>query len=494
MKKFKKLAFLPLALLMGISSCTTPETPKEDDPGQTEEEKPDNPNEPETPEDPEEPEKPEEEKIDSLSSLIKNIDKFEDYSIEVTGSVNNSYQGKVDIKKTIDFSENAYVYKEYIGNEYLSSGLINKDGYVGAFNANNGRIEPIGIKDKESSDYHETLIHLGDIIDTPFLTYPNNAYYFDFTMYEDGTYVNQYDYINFTILANVLNLGTYQQMINSCTLTYDEEYSSLVVDMKGTTSMSVGGRPVISLSATIDFDTDATLEIENHFKDYTFVEPVVNEEVKGMIEKIETGFMVENIEMSATDGSTLSGNVYSNKDYIVFDYSDKIADKIQGYAEKNGALYSVTPTVTGPNFEKVFTKNDLAQVNEEMGTNFSAIDLGKVMFAQSIGLFVPEATTALNAPFLYKNNGGGVYMAGDSANLYGLRNDSDSYFSVSASQGLVPAGYYLQYADTQKSKINFGYYCYGNTNNKATAYSGKLITMSSFGSRNKTMDILLSRL
>ena len=116
------------------------------------------------------------------------------------------------------------------------------------------------------------------------------------------------------------------------------------------------------------------------------------------------------------------------------------------------------------------------------------------MFAQSIGLFVPEATTALNAPFLYKNNGGGVYMAGDSANLYGLRNDSDSYFSVSASQGLVPAGYYLQYADTQKSKINFGYYCYGNTNNKATAYSGKLITMSSFGSRNKTMDILLSRL
>ena len=94
----------------------------------------------------------------------------------------------------------------------------------------------------------------------------------------------------------------------------------------------------------------------------------------------------------------------------------------------------------------------------------------------------------------YKNNGRGTFMAGDSANLYGLRYDSDTFFNVGIVQGLVPAGYYLTYRNSDKTCLGFGYYAYGNNKGSATAYSAELITMSSFGSRNKTMDILLSRL
>lgn len=494
MKKLTKLALIPVALMLGVVSCgedqqnpnPTPENPNE----------PNNPNPPEEPNTPGEPEKPEL-KIESLSDLMKNIDSFDSYTIDVTGTVSSYYQGEVELDKNISFAKDSYVYEEFIGEDKLSSGLINKDGYVGAFNANNDIVEPIGIRSSEYDDYHDMLINLSDMIDTPFLTYTRNTYNLEVSKYDDGTYVNQYDYLNFAILSNIMNLGSYQQMVTTCSLTFEEETKDLIVEMGGAISIATDTTPFVSrldLEATIDFDAKGNEEIENHFKDYTFVEPTVDDEVKGMIDKIESGYMYENIKMSATDGSSLNGNIYSTEDYIVFDFSDKIADKIQGYAEKDGALYSVTPTATGPNFQKLFGQSELNQVNEEMGTDYTAIELGKVMFAQSLGIMVPEATTALDAPFLYKNNGRGTFMAGDSANLYGLRYDSDTFFNVGIVQGLVPAGYYLTYRNADKTSLGFGYYAYGNNKGSATAYSVELITMSSFGSRNKTMDILLSRL
>lgn len=499
MKKFSKLALIPIALLLGVVSCGN-DNPPTNNPGET----PENPNNPSEPggddnpggEEPSEPEIPEI-KIESLSDLMKNIDSRETYTIDVTGTLSNYYQGDVEINKHISFAEDSYIYQEYVGKDCLSSGLVNKDSYVGAFNANNDVFEPIGIRTSDYSDYHEILINLADILDTPFITYSRNTYNLEVSTYDDGTYVNQYDYLNFAILSTMMNLGSLQQMVNACSLRFLPDDNDLLVEMSGAISIATDSTPFVSrldLEATIDFDSEGNKEVEDYFKDYTFAEPTVNEEVKEMIEKIESGYMYENIELTANDGSNLRGSVYSNSDYIVFDFSDKIADKIQGYAEKDGALYSVTPTATGPNFQKIFGKSELDQVNEEMGTNYTAIQLGKVMFAQNIGICVPDGTTALDAPFLYKDNGRGTFMAGDSANLYGLRQDSDTFFNVGIVQGLVPAGYYLTYRNQDKTSIGFGYYAYGNNKGSATAYSAELVTMSSFGSRNKTMDILLSRL
>ena len=445
-----------------------------------------------------------EEGIDSLAEFLKELSEEETYYIQSDISFTSYNQGEVKYQNNLSFTDSIYLKEKVFLNETFKGGFVNQENKVGAYKIEDEEVSPLAIKSSEYSSYQDVIVTLHDLNTSHYQQLKEDTYTLNISLNDENIAINQTDYMNYVLIMNVLDLVQFTQYENEVKLTYLEEEEALYINVDGSIRINVNNPfPFVStlaVEAKVSLKDENVQKYEEDIKALTFEDnSFKNSEVKEMIEKINSGYTIENFKASATDGSTLDGTIYSTKDYIVYDYSNKMMELISGYAAKNGALYQVIPTENGTNLQLYLDKASVDELNLEMGTSYSAIQLGKILFESSFGLLLPDGTLSLNHSYLYDSNAS--FMAGscyqdDVLNLFNIGSEVDNNFSMSIFQGILPGGYLLTYGDESKSTINFGYYGYGKSSqgSVALAYNKEIASLGGFGSKNAALEILLSRI
>ncbi len=444
------------------------------------------------------------EKEVTLKSLITDLSEASNVKTSLKGVANTYLNPNSYFDKEIVFSPNSYLIKEMVGETYLTGGYVNKGDYVGAFRLNEDEtVSSSFIRSKDYNDYHSIKFNFNDLDLTNFNKLDDSAtsYTLDLTMIGES-YLDQVDYYNYVVLLNLFNFGTFNYLIDEVTF-IKTNTDKLEISFKGelnVVSSENDPNPYLStLEGVADVeinDTNYNNELESKLSNVTFSEQELKDEKSlEMINKINSGYMIKDYPLYSTDGEPLGGDIYSTEDYIVYDYSNHTAELLTGYCTKNGYLYQVNPTSTGIYPQLLFDTKGIQEINDELGTNYSAIEIGKILFQASYGCYLPDATLINQNKFLLKYDDKLDYFTcDDPLNLFGIGASVDSDFQITVFSGKIAGGYSLDYTDETKEKIEFGYYYYSSNLGNIEIVDNPLSTISDFGSVNEIMEILVSRL
>lgn len=435
--------------------------------------------------------------LDSIGAFFEEFEDATDYSIDMDFAIKSLNGNELSFQKEFDYNPDIYLAKQTFLDVSFIGGYVNKDDYVGAFGYGEEFV-PLAMYEDET-EYQNLKLNLKDIDTSIYRNFVNlDTYDLNLSVSSSGNPINYTDYNNMAVLMNTLDLTSIYQsgLVNAVTFNFIESSQSLEVSISGSLTietLTTSFTADLSISLGSNLDADSINQIQAlSFLDLGYE----SNEIEGIINKINSGYKIEGYEASMNDGSTSTGDIYSTADYIVYDYSDKTMELISGYAAKDGILYQVAPSETGTILSPYLLDTDIDELNSEMGTDYSAIELGKILFQSQFAIYLPEATMSLEQPQLYSYNSAlRYYLQADVLNLFNISSEVDNDFFCLITQGLLPGGYMLGYSNIFKTTINFGYFGFGSNQGSAgLAYNSNLTTMSDFGSTNEVMEILLSRL